>query len=371
MAVTYFPFNSIVVEGVPDRPANAESLAAYLAGFFSNGVLMQEDTALKVATDSGMNVQINAGVGNINGKTILNDAAEIVPLEVANATLGRIDRVVFRLDEANRLMEFDVLTGTPASNPVPPELTQNADVYELCLAEVRVPAGASEILASHITDTRMDAELCGVASIPPHMQNIEHGGTGADNAAGARQNINFIGRNIIANRGEDTPSFWIEQGTGVIHIYNSPDLTIGQPTANGLILNLVNPAGSVRQLWFTLTTGDIYHRGGNTSNGWSPWLKIIDRENIMFDVGSIAGANIAAGAYRDINITFNKRFADAPIVSFNLYSSSGDGGVGKCSAAYVPNSGSETGCLVRIFNGDTVARAPGLEWRAMNKALFV
>lgn len=178
MAVTFFPFNSIVVDGVPDRPANAENLAAYLAGFFSNGVLMQTDTALKVEASSGMNVQIHAGMGNINGKTILADAAEIITLDTASASLARIDRVVFRLDEVNRLMEFDVLKGTPASSPVAPALTQGADVYELCLAEIRVPAGATTILANYITDTRLDADLCGVASIAPHMQDLGHGGTG-------------------------------------------------------------------------------------------------------------------------------------------------------------------------------------------------
>lgn len=178
MAVTFFPFNSMVIDGVPDRPANAENLAAYLAGFFSNGVLMQTDAALKVEASSGMNVQIHAGMGNINGKTILADAAEIITLDPASASLGRIDRVVFRLDEANRLMEFDVLKGTPASNPTAPALKKGADVYEMCLAEISVPAGVSTILASHIKDTRADEMLCGAATIPPHMQDMEHGGTG-------------------------------------------------------------------------------------------------------------------------------------------------------------------------------------------------
>lgn len=159
MAVTYFPFNSIVVDGVPDRPANAKNLAAYLAGFFSNGVLMHADTALQVKASSGMNVQISAGVGNINGKTIHNDATETISLAAANASLSRIDRVVFRLDETNRLMEFGVLTGTPASSPTAPELTQTANVYELCLADIRVPAGATSIIASYITDKRTAATL--------------------------------------------------------------------------------------------------------------------------------------------------------------------------------------------------------------------
>ena len=195
MAVTFFPFNSIVVDGVPDRPANAANLAAYLAGFFSNGVLLQTETALQVTPAGGMDVQIAVGVGNINGKAILNDAAEIMELEAANATLDRIDRIVFRLDEPNRSMMFDVLKGTPASSPTAPAITQSADIYEMCLAEIRIPAGATSITASYITDTRKNPELCGAANIPKHMQDIEHGGTGADNADEAVRNLGAAGLN--------------------------------------------------------------------------------------------------------------------------------------------------------------------------------
>ena len=213
MAVTFFPFNSIVVDGVPDRPANAENLAAYLAGFFSNGVVMQNDTALQVEASSGMNVQIHAGMGNINGKTIINDAAEIVTLAVANVSLARIDRVVFRLDEANRLMEFDVLTGTPATSPTAPALTQSADVYELCLAEIRVPAGTTSIEASHITDTRLNAALCGEASIAPHMQPIKHGGTGASTTEEALANL---GLTVEEHRGSQAANSGFATGNNDI-----------------------------------------------------------------------------------------------------------------------------------------------------------
>lgn len=185
MAVSFFPFNSIVANGVADRAANAENLAAYLAGFFSDGVIMQDDTALQVAVDSGMNLQILAGTGNINGKTILNTTAASITIEAASATLKRIDRVIFRLDENNRLMEFDVLKGTAASSPTAPALTRSGGIYEMCLAEVLVPAGATSILASYITDTRSDNSKCGIASIPPHMQDIAHGGTGKTTAAEA------------------------------------------------------------------------------------------------------------------------------------------------------------------------------------------
>ena len=178
MAATYLPFNSMIIEGMPDRPVNAKSLAAYLAGFFSNGVVMQEDTALQIETSNGMNIQIRAGMGVIKGKSIINDTAYIMVMENAHSSLDRIDRVVFRLDEANRLMEFDVLTGTPAASPTAPALSQDTNIYELCLAEIIVPAGATSITASNITDTRADVNLCGISRIPPHIQDTAHGGTG-------------------------------------------------------------------------------------------------------------------------------------------------------------------------------------------------
>ena len=203
MAVTFFPFNSIVVDGVPDRPANAENLAAYLAGFFSSGVVMQEDTALKVEAYSGMKVQIHAGMGNINGKTILADAAEIVTLAAANASLARIDRVVFRLDETNRIMEFDVLKGTPASSPVAPALTRNSSIYEMCLAEIRVPAGATSIAASYITDTRSNLTICGASQIPEHS----HKDILWSNAS---PSSSFAGQTVTVSGLEDYDEFAIE-----------------------------------------------------------------------------------------------------------------------------------------------------------------
>lgn len=212
MAVSFFPFNSIVVNGVADRAANAENLAAYLAGFFSDGVIMQDDTALQVAVDSGMNLQILAGTGNIKGKTILNTTAASITIEAASATLKRIDRVIFRLDENNRLMEFDVLKGTAASSPTAPALTRSGGIYEMCLAEVLVPAGATSILASYITDTRSDSSKCGIASIPPHMQDIAHGGTGKTTAAEAMRNLGVL--DYVVEYGTTSPWTYAKYKSG-------------------------------------------------------------------------------------------------------------------------------------------------------------
>lgn len=282
MAVTFFPFNSVMVNGAADRPANAESLAAYLAAFFSNGVLQQSETSLKVEPAGGMNVQVHAGAGCINGKAILNDAAEVITIEAASASQDRIDRVIFRLNEADRLMEFDVLKGTSGSSPEAPELTRTADIYELCLAEVNIPAGATEITASRITDTRIDTELCGHAQIPAHMQDIKHGGTGADNIADARQTINFIGKNPTSSLSDDTVKFWISKGTGLFFTDEYGQVT-NQPTQYGMVLNLVEN-NHVFQIWFRQSTyGGMFRRAGDRASGWytEDWMESLDRSNTV------------------------------------------------------------------------------------------
>lgn len=161
MAVKYFPFNSIVKDGVPDRPANAETLAAYMGAVYKNGVLRELDTSLQVKASSGMEIQVLYGAGIIDGKIIVNDSLALLTIETSNLTLKRIDRVIFRLNAVERLMELAILKGTAAMYPEPPELTRNEFIYEMCLAEIAIGDGVEEITNADITDTRADENLCG------------------------------------------------------------------------------------------------------------------------------------------------------------------------------------------------------------------
>ena len=161
MAIKYFPFNSIVTNGVPDRPANAETLAAYMGAVYKNGVLRELDTSLQVKASSGMEIQVLYGAGIIDGKIMVNDALAFLTVDTADLTLKRIDRVVFRLNTVERLMELAILKGTAAMYPEAPELTRNDLIYEMCLAEIAVGAGATAIATADITDTRENEELCG------------------------------------------------------------------------------------------------------------------------------------------------------------------------------------------------------------------
>ena len=165
-----FPFNSEMVDGVPDRPGNAKSLAAYLAAFFTDGILPHPADALKVRITSGMNVNVSAGACVIDGHLFRRNASVDLEVDAAHSSMNRIDRVVVRLDHNRRLMELGVLTGDPATNPAAPTLTRNANVYEMCLAEIMVTQGESSLSAANITDTRSDSTLCGVSGMTAHQE---------------------------------------------------------------------------------------------------------------------------------------------------------------------------------------------------------
>lgn len=164
MSKIYFPFNAVLQNGIPDRSGNAETFAAYLQNFFTNGVILKESTSLQVYAYEGMQLQIRPGIGFINGRIFITDTTETVTVETAAATLERIDRIVLRLDLINRLIDFAVIKGTPASKPEAPALTRNYEVWELCLADVHIGPAYTAITQAAITDRRADSTVCGIVA---------------------------------------------------------------------------------------------------------------------------------------------------------------------------------------------------------------
>lgn len=163
MSESYFPFNSMLVNGSPDRPANAESLAAYFGAFFSNGILRDSEERLKVSAGSGLKVSVTPGSAVIGGRVYTASTVLHLSIDTANAALNRIDRVVIRLNLPKRLMEVAVVKGTPAASPTAPDLTRNVEIYEICIAEITVAAASTNIISSNIRDTRADEYLCGTS----------------------------------------------------------------------------------------------------------------------------------------------------------------------------------------------------------------
>ena len=144
----------------------ADDASGYLSTRLSGVYSADEDFA--VTANGDLTVTVSAGQAWVHparfrGRSIIMEQPETVTLTAADAVRSRIDRLVLRYDAAARKTSLTVLTGTPDSaSPTAPEITRTALVYDLCLAEIRRPAGSTEVTAADITDTRADEAVCGV-----------------------------------------------------------------------------------------------------------------------------------------------------------------------------------------------------------------
>ena len=86
-----------------------------------------------------------------------------VVLTEADPVRSRIDRIVLRYDAAAKKTSLVVLDGIPDSAaPAAPAITRTELIYDLCLAEIKRPAGSTAVTVADITDTRADETVCGV-----------------------------------------------------------------------------------------------------------------------------------------------------------------------------------------------------------------
>ena len=145
---------------------DADDAAGYLSTRLSGVYSADEDFA--VTANGGLTVTVSAGQAwvrpvRFRGRSIIMEQPETVTLTAADTVRSRIDRLVLRYDAAAKKTRLQVLEGTPDSaSPTAPEITRTALVYDLCLADIRRPAGSTEITAADITDTRADENMCGV-----------------------------------------------------------------------------------------------------------------------------------------------------------------------------------------------------------------
>ena len=145
---------------------DADDASGYLSTRLSGVYSADEDFA--VTANGDLTVTVSAGQAwvrpaRFRGRSVIMEQPETVTLTAADAVRSRIDRLVLRYDAAAKKTSLTVLTGTPDSaSPTAPEITRTALVYDLCLAEIRRPAGSTEVTAADITDTRADEAVCGV-----------------------------------------------------------------------------------------------------------------------------------------------------------------------------------------------------------------
>lgn len=164
-----FPNNQDVYVG-------AEWVMKWLHGRTSGVFGADGNLAMAVVSDS-MSIQISDGIGwlsNANGDGIVfwndneqtNGSKLTLTHDVADGVLSRIDRIVVTWETTNyvALPTISILKGTPSSIPAPPALTNNNIQRQISLAKVNIPAGTVSLLASMVTDERLDPSVCGIVT---------------------------------------------------------------------------------------------------------------------------------------------------------------------------------------------------------------
>jgi hypothetical protein len=152
------PFNSI--NG--DRVYDADDVAAMMGSVITDGVHPRPGTSLQATAAGGWTIAIAPGRCAARGRLGINLTEKQLTLAAPVGALPRIDAVVIRCDLLSRDLTESIKQGAPSSTPLAPSLQRDESVWELCLAHVLVAPTAIAVEQSAITDTRQNAELCGV-----------------------------------------------------------------------------------------------------------------------------------------------------------------------------------------------------------------
>lgn len=145
---------------------DADDASGYLATRLSGVYSAEED--FSVTAQGGLSVQVSAGQAwvrpaRFKGRSIIMEQPTTVVLTEADPVRSRIDRVVLRYDAAAKKTSLQVLEGVQNSaGPAAPAITRTELIYDLCLAEIKRPAGSTAVTAADIYDTRADETVCGV-----------------------------------------------------------------------------------------------------------------------------------------------------------------------------------------------------------------
>lgn len=159
MAWTSGFFNS--VNG--DRLYNSDQMSSIFEGLITDGVYESVAEKLAVQPNNGMTIQIATGRGWFGKRWVNNDSEYIMKLENSDVILNRYAAVVIKVDSSDSVRDAVpyIKYSSFATTPVKPAMTRTETVKEFCLAYVYIAAGATQITASAIEDTRADESVCG------------------------------------------------------------------------------------------------------------------------------------------------------------------------------------------------------------------
>lgn len=153
MAVTYGFYDSVD----NDRLYSAKQFSEMMNGVINDGIFESIGDNLVVVrneTLGGLNILVGSGRAWFNGTWTNNDADLPLVLDAASASLNRIDYVILETDSSlsTRANSIKILKGTAASSPVPPTLTNTAELNQYPLASIYISANQTDLTGAEITN---------------------------------------------------------------------------------------------------------------------------------------------------------------------------------------------------------------------------
>lgn len=298
-------FDANMVNGVPDRQYDATAWANYFSGFIGNGVSNSPASNLQVTAGTGLQVIINNGIGYINGYYYNNTEPLTLNINTANATYPRITSIVIELNLNNREVTCKAIDGNAQSKPTVPQLIQTESTYQLQLATVYIPAGATKV--GTITDTRADSNVCGWVNILVPSENS------INDLAPILQGY-FMGNNMALGGGyvQDCNTtctagyytFAADEGSkncppglqyGVLQVL----VGNGGKTYNGVSSGTQGWAWQIAYL----TKGEVWIRQSIAGGQWSNWQQFATTNAPTFTGATVEGTTHNNGEIYGGNIT--------------------------------------------------------------------
>lgn len=150
-----------------DRLYDANSLGKWLSKFFTTGVMPGD---FEVTVVNGLTISMAPGYVNIDnpdsanpgGKVRIFENATQFTLSMASSIYNRIDTIVLERNDTDRDIVAKVVIGTPAETPSPTPPVRTNSIYQLVIAEIYIPVGATSLTNDNITMKRADSSKCGI-----------------------------------------------------------------------------------------------------------------------------------------------------------------------------------------------------------------
>lgn len=274
-------------DGTYDREYSAQEFTDYFKTLINTGIMKSAGNQLAVTSNgSSMMTTIDTGIAFILGRYYENDSIKELIHDTESLGNSRIDRVVIRMDlstEARYVKAF-IKKGVPSSNPVPLQLTQTQNIYEISLAQVRIVGGQTFLAKDAITDERGTDIICPWAVsdiLPSYNDNAlaeltnrfnAHEGNNVSHVTNAER-ISWNDKKSVRTYGLTT----VDPNTATEQVFLTNHSNVQNQGENGeywYVEQTYYQGTQNRTQWASKYVGskaDFKVRHYYSNDGWSPW----------------------------------------------------------------------------------------------------